>query len=165
LNIFGNVNFDQFIIDSIRILILVSAFGNKKNSSLKLTENKIKLYDYYLKFPATMLDNETVKAKLRNNFDEYYSFFHWKPDIIRYRKVIFYLVAKDLIRRETCENDISYSITDKGTEIINSMQSKYKNDLCELSLFIKKDISKMSDKKIEEEILNRTNILKRVLEV
>lgn len=165
MNILNVVDMDHFIIDSIRILILISAFENKKSKSFKLTENKIKLYDYYLRFPSTMLEDKPAKVRFKNNFDEYYSFFHWKPDVIRYRKVINYLTAKDLIRLEFEKNGIFYLVTEKGTELINSMQSKYKNDLCEIALIIVKYISKISDKKLEEEILAKTNLLKRVLEV
>lgn len=160
--VLNDIALDDFIIDSIRLLILISVFKDKK--SFKLTDTKIKLFDYYLKFPATMLEEESVKISLRKNFDEYYAFFHWKPDIVRYRKTINYLLAKDLIIKEAKENDNCYIVTDKGIELINSMHAKYKNDLSELSLYIEKNISKMSDTKIEEEILRRTNLLKRVLE-
>jgi hypothetical protein len=162
LIVLNDIALDDFIIDSIRLLILISVFKDKK--SFKLTDTKIKLFDYYLKFPATMLEEESVKISLRKNFDEYYAFFHWKPDIVRYRKTINYLLAKDLIIKEAKENDNCYIVTDKGIELINSMHAKYKNDLSELSLYIEKNISKMSDTKIEEEILRRTNLLKRVLE-
>lgn len=40
-----------------------------------MTENKIKLYDYYLKFPCTMLSDDFQKLKEHWNFDEYDAFF------------------------------------------------------------------------------------------
>ena len=163
MSVINEISLDDFVIDSIRILILILAFEDKKN--FKLTDNKIKLYDYYLKFPVTMLGDEELKAKLRQNFDEYYAFFHWKPDLIRYRKTIDFLLAKDLISIEIKEEDRCYLVTPKGVELITVMKSKYKNNLVEFSMFVQKKISKMSDKKIEEDILKKTNLLERVMEV
>lgn len=162
MSVLNEVSLDDFVIDSIRVLILILAFKDKKN--YKLTDNKIKLYDYYLKFPVTMLGDEELKANVRQNFDEYYAFFHWKPDLIRYRKTIDFLLAKDLITIEIKEDDRCYIVTSKGVELLNTMKSKYKNNLVEFSLFVQKKISKMSDKKIEEDILKRTNLLRRVME-
>ncbi|KLU65772.1 hypothetical protein DEAC_c24020 [Desulfosporosinus acididurans] len=163
MSIFYNVSLDTFIIDSIRILVLILAFEDKHG--FKLTDNKIKLYDYYLKFPATMLSGEDLNSIVRQNFDEYYAFFHWKPDLIQYRKVINYLVSKDLIAVEIKDNDKCYAITSRGVELVSSLKSKYKNRLVKFATHVQKKISKISDKKIEEDILQKTNLLKRVLEV
>lgn len=163
MSVINNISLDDFVIDAIRVLILIAAFKDKEG--FKLTDSKIKLYDYYLKFPVTMLGSEELKVNLRQNFDEYYAFFHWKPDLIRYRKTIDFLLAKDLISLHLEDNVKCYIVTSKGFELINAMKSTYKNNLVELSLVIMNKTSKMSDKKIEEDILKKTNLLKRVMEV
>lgn len=153
----NNVSFDDFINDVIRILILINSFEHKK--SFKLTEQKIKLYDYYLKFPITML-NEVEMQKVNNNFDEYYAFFHWKPEVVRYRKTINCLMAKQLIVRELIDDNVIYRITEKGKEMLSLLDNKAK-DLINYSEYIVKNISKLSDFKVEEEIVKKTNILRR----
>lgn len=112
-----------------------------------------------------MFEKEKIEQSFKKNFDEYYSFFHWKPDVIRYRKTLNYLIAKGLITKELNKNEVYYCSTEKGTELINSLSSSYKVQLCNLAVMIVKDISKLSDSKIEEEIRKKTNICNRVLEV
>ena len=97
-----NVNFSDYMTDCVRILILISSA--KKHKSIKLTENRIRLYDYYFRFPFTMIENEAKEAGVEMNVDEYYSFFHWQPDVIRYRQILNYLVAKGFVVIEN-END------------------------------------------------------------
>ena len=98
MNIYNNVALDNFIIDLIRILILLAAFRNRIN--FKLTSNRIKLYDYFLKFPVIMFDQNHIELNSKMNLEEFYAFFHWKPDIIKYRKTINHLIARDLIKRK-----------------------------------------------------------------
>ena len=44
-------NFSDYINDAVRVLVLLNAVKDRK--SIKVTEHKIKLYDYYLKFYST----------------------------------------------------------------------------------------------------------------
>ena len=80
------LNFSDYINDSVRILIILGAVKDKKASDM--TEQRIMLYDYYLKFPLTMMDSFDGSLIELQTLDEYYSFFHWQPDIIRYRQSI-----------------------------------------------------------------------------
>ena len=72
------IDFGDFVTDCVRILVLLNSVTMRK--SIKLTESKIKLYDFYFKFPNTMIE-ETELSRSEKNFDEYYAFFHWKPAI------------------------------------------------------------------------------------
>jgi hypothetical protein len=145
----------DYINDSIRILIIANAVKDKKK--LKLTENKIKLYDYYLKFPKTMFENTTHENEFMDNFDEYYAFFHWQPDLIKYRQVINYLIGKGFIERHFDNKTIFFVITENGIKVINSINSSYKFRLEKFTNNILEDIVKLSDTKIEEDIKKKTN--------
>jgi hypothetical protein len=65
----NNVSFSDYINDCIRILLIINSFKEKK--SFKLTDYKIKLYDYYLKFPKTMLKDIELLNELKNNLEEH----------------------------------------------------------------------------------------------
>lgn len=156
--IINDISFTDYIYDSLRILTLVCAWT--KSKSFALTENKIRLYDYYLKFPSTMLGNDENR-----NIDEYYSFFHWQPDIVKYRKILYFLISKGLITREY-RDDVCYQITDLGSSLLNSL-SNNKVIICwtNQSSSIAKTIGKKSDSEIDREIKNKINIYNRILEV
>lgn len=109
-------NFSDYINDAVRVLVLLNAVKDRK--SIKVTEHKIKLYDYYLKFPCTMLSDD-LPTPQQWNFDEYYAFFHWQPDLIRYRQSLNYLQAKGLIEKALEDNLIVYRITDLGIAALN----------------------------------------------
>jgi hypothetical protein len=157
----NSISFVDYVNDSIRVLIIANIVKNRK--SLKLTENKIKLYDYYLKFPKTMFENSHLDGDFKDNFDEYYSFFHWQPDLIRYRRSINYLIAKGFLERRFENNDLYYIIADNGVELVNSLKSSYAYRLVRLANMLFKSIVKLSDAKIEEEIKRKANIYLRTL--
>ena len=103
------INFTDYINDAVRILILLNA--SKSRKSLAMTERKIMLFDYYLKFPHTMLgDLSEISCDLQT-LDEYYAFFHWQPDIIRYRRSINYLIAKGFVEKLFDKNQTLLRIT------------------------------------------------------
>lgn len=154
------VDFSDYINDSLRILILLDAVKNRK--SVKMTDTKIKLYDYYLKFPYTMLADTININELEWNLDEYYAFFNWKPDVIRYRQSVNYLFAKGLIQRELSSNNLVYSITELGEEALSSVESSYKKKLSEYAEKFIPEVSKLSDKKVEEIIKKKSDILLRL---
>lgn len=146
-------NFSDYINDAVRILVLLYAAKDRK--SIKITENKIKLYDYYLKFPSTMLSDNFQIAQ-RWDFDEYYAFFHWKPNLVRYRQSLNYLQAKELIEKVSEDALTIYRITDLGVEALTSINSPYKNRLIELANYFIPQIYRLSDKKIEKIILEKS---------
>ncbi len=153
-----NTNFSDYITDCVRVLVLIDAV--EKHKTIKLTDSKIKLYDYYYKFPYTMLGDQVKEYGVELNVDEYYSFFHWQPDIIKYRQIMNYLMAKGFIK-STDNGDKVYSITDMGKEALNKIENPYKDRLISLSDLIMKTVKQLSDTKINEEIRHKTNIMSR----
>ena len=153
-----NTIFSDYITDCVRILVLISAV--RKHKSIKLTENKIKLYDYYYKFPYTMLGEKVKCIDIDMNVEEYYSFFHWQPDVIKYRQMINYLIAKGFVKTID-EKDKIFSITELGEEVLNKIENSYKEKLVLLSDVIMESIKKLSDTKINDEICRKNNIILR----
>lgn len=148
-------DFCDYINDSIRILILLN--NSKSRKSLKMDDYKIKLYDYYLKFPYTMIGVDSKIYGFEENIDEYYSFFHWQPDLIKYRQALNYLISKKFIIED---NKSNYKITEIGEEVLQKINNDYfirLNGLC--SEFVIPKVSKLSNKKIEENIRLKANII------
>ncbi len=145
----------NIVMDSIRILLLISKFDKAKNT---LNIEKIMMYDYYLKYPNTMIGSDKLSIDTKYSFYEYYAFFHWKPNISEYNKTLSYLLAKGLISKELRSKEMCYIITEKGLEVINSLKSSYKNTLLEVLNYIKTNVTKMKDSDVEKEILHRTSI-------
>lgn len=156
----STVNFVDYINDSVRLLIILET-ANRLKPTHKITESRIKLYDYYLKFPHTMFDDDLIRDETKANFDEYYAFFHWKPDIVRYRSNLNYLIARGLIEKKLDGSDLFYVICPQGAEALSKMKSGYKQRLTALAVKSFPIISKLSDKKIEEDIAKKTNMLFR----
>lgn len=153
------INFTDYINDAVRILILLNAAQGRK--SLVMTERKIMLFDYYLKFPHTMLSGVADMSCDLQTLDEYYAFFHWQPDVIRYRRSINYLIAKGFVRKEFDKKQTVLSITCLGEEIIGQINTLYKTRMENLTLTFLPMVAKFSDSKIEEQIRNKSNILLR----
>ena len=156
----NKISFADYINDSIRLLIILET-ANRLKPTHRITENRIKLYDYYLKFPRTMSDNALIHDESKSNFDEYYAFFHWKPDIVRYRSNLDYLISKGLIEKRLEGSDLFFVVCPLGIEALLKMKSSYKQRLAELAAKTFPIISKLSDKKIEEEIIKKSDILLR----
>lgn len=149
------LDFCDYINDSIRILILLK--NSKSRKSIKMNEYKIKLYDYYLKFPYTMMGTDAETYEFEENIDEYYSFFHWQPDLIKYRQALNYLMSKGFIIKD---NESNYKITEIGEEVFQKIDNDYfrrLNGFC--SEFVIPKVSKLSDKKIDEDIRLKANII------
>ncbi len=153
------INFTDYINDSVRILILLNSTKNRK--ALVMTERKIMLFDYYLKFPHTMLGDLTDRTFDNQTLDEYYAFFHWQPDIIRYRRSINYLIAKGFVEKRFDKKQTGLSITCLGEEVVGQINTTYKNRMEKLTLIFLPMVAKLSDTKIEEQIRNKSNILLR----
>jgi len=155
----------EFINDVFRILIIAKSLNDVK--SVKLTEYKIMQCDYYLKFPRSMFGSDISEDTFKENFNEYYAFYHWKPDIIAYKNVLRYLLAKELISKTLSTTSVViYSITDKGIEAIDALKNDYKTHLLGLSEKMVSKIKKLSsDTAIDNDIHDRTSLLSRKLEV
>ncbi|WP_082848453.1 ABC-three component system middle component 2 [Clostridium ljungdahlii] len=155
----NNSLISNIIMDSIRILILISKFEVKK--TFKLTMDKIMLYDYYMKFPNTMINTNNLNVNIKYDFYEYYSFYHWKPIVSEYNKVLRYLISKGFIECNFDKKVSYYMITNMGNEFLGKLSSMYKESLEVLSDFVKNNISKKSDSEVENEILMKTGIINR----
>lgn len=153
------INYTEHVNDSIRILILLNVARSRK--SLSVTDRKIMLLDYYLRFPNTMLSDYCDLSADMQTLDEYYAFFHWQPDVIRYRKSLNYLIAKGFVEKRLERNQTIYSITDRGIEAIGKINTKYKTHLEKLTFAFFPVISKLSDSKIEDQIRAKSNVFVR----
>lgn len=149
------LDFCDYMNDTIRILLLLNNIKSKK--SLKMSEYKIKLFDYYLKFPYTMMEKKAEEYGFEESINEYYSFFHWQPDLIKYRQALNYLIAKGFIIKN---EESFYQITEIGMEALQKIENEY---LIKLSSFCSKcvipRIYNLSEKKIDEEIKLKANII------
>lgn len=152
----GTSTFIDSINDSVRILIILKTASRAKSNHL-MTENRIRLYDYYLRFPNTMFGIESVIDEGSVNFDEYYAFFHWKPDVVRYRSCINYLIARGLIEKKLTNANIVFTVLPKGVDALSKIENRYKEKLVGLTERMLPLVSKLSDKKIEEEITKKAN--------
>ena len=120
------------------------------------TINQLELYDFFLRFPKTMAPTKEQSQEEDVSFEEYYSFFHWQPDIIRYRQATNYLIAKGFAEKGIEDNVVVYKITDLGKTVIEKLNNPYKNQLTELMINNVKPLSKLSDKRIEEMIQEKS---------
>lgn len=150
------VNLSEYINDITRVLIILDVSNNYK--SIKLTERKIELYDFFLRFPRTMTIADAPHETQAWSFEEYYSFFHWQPDIIRYRQALNYLIAKGFAIKELVDTAVVYRITDLGKTVLDKLNNPYKDRLVELMTNNAVQLSKLSDKKIEELIQEKSKI-------
>lgn len=149
------LDFCEYINDSIRILLLLKNVNSRK--SLKMNEFKIKLFDYFLKFPYTMMETDAEKYGFEESIDEYYSFFHWEPDLVKYRQVLNFLIAKGFVIKD---DNSTFKITELGIEALEKIDNDYLsnlNNLCSKCIIPK--IYNWSEKKINEEIRLKANII------
>lgn len=145
----------DYINDSVRMLVLLKNTASKK--SLKMTEYKITLYDYFLKFPYTMMEKAAEKYGFEENIDEYYSFFHWQPDLVKYRQALNYLIAKGFVVKN---DEICYQITELGIEALQKINNDYLNNLDAFcSECVIPNLYKLSDKNIGDDIQLKANII------
>lgn len=141
----------NYILNSIRILILINEFKNKK--SVLLDIDKIMLFDYYMKFPNSF-ETETTKQ----DFDDEYSYFHWQPNRDEYFIYINYLYSKGLIDKKLINNKYFYTINILSEEILNSFNSDYYFKLKSVALEIKRKSSSITYKYLDQKIVVRCTI-------
>ena len=144
---------EKTIIDSLRILILISKFGYRK--SFKLNIDKIILYDYYMKFPKTMCEITDSQEILNYSFNEYYSFFQWKPNYCDYIILIKFLLSKGLIDPLIYKEQNICVITQSGNDLLNSIDNKLKEEMEMTAFYIKNELSKKNDGELEKIIFNK----------
>ena len=152
--IIKNVYFDEFYLTMIRVLKLIEMFQSRKK--YKLTNKKIVLFDFYLRFPLITKDEMQNK-----DFDARYSFFHWKPNYALYDAILGLLSAKGLVDKEEQNDKICYFITDNGEKALEEMNCAYMEQLSSLEDYIVKTVANWSDKKIDEYIVEKTYLLRK----
>lgn len=149
------VNSD-LILNSSRILVLISKFESKK--SFKMNLNKIMLYDFYMKFPRTMIKEE-ITGNTQQDFNEFYSFFHWQPDRDEYNLYLRYLLSKKLIDRVIIDKDFCFQISERGEEALSKLESLYSSELNIIAEYVKKEVSRKSDSFVEKTIINNIGMV------
>lgn len=145
----GLVNSD-LILNSTRILVLISKFETKK--SFKMNSYKIMLYDFYMKFPQTMIGKK-AKSESIKDFNEFYSYFHWQPNREEYDLYLRYLLSKRLINKIISGTDYCYQVNERGIEVLGRLESRYFRELDSIAEYVKKEVSTLSDTKVENEII------------
>jgi hypothetical protein len=140
-------------LNSIRILTLISEFESKKSFSMSL--NRIMLYDFFMKYPHTMIPSNEITEREIKDFSEHYSYFHWQPDRDEYNLYLRYLLSKNLIEKKIISNDYSFYINQNGKDVLGQMQSSYYRELAKLSKYIKQSLSKLADTKVEGLIIEK----------
>ncbi len=144
----------RMILDAMRVLTLLFGFKDKK--SYQMTFDKLILFDFYLKFPKTMTSKSNERKK-EYDFEELYSFYHSHPNRETYSKVLSYLIGKGLIEKEIKVGSYIYVINDLGETIIRNFDNPYALSLLKQANFISKEISKLSESKLKDEIMEMTN--------
>lgn len=136
------VTYREYILTLIRIITFLNSLG--KNHKKNTSQERIVLYDFFLKYPE-LLDIKEVK-----DFDTKYSYFHWKPNYRLYAAILADAQARYLI--EYNSESHRYSTTTIGSEFINGMSNIYISNLVETSKYIEKNICRLSNKAINEQI-------------
>lgn len=138
------------LIGMMRVLTLMSAF--EKSKSYQMTFDKLILLDFYMRFPKTMLNLENYSL----DFEELYSFYHSYPDREYYQEILRILISKKLIEKEIRNSNFTYTISHSGYELVYSIDNLYSKNLISTALLIKKNISKLSEANMKEEISSKS---------
>lgn len=143
--IIENVDFADYNLTLIRVLKIIEIFKDK--DKFLLSERKIVMFDYYMRFPF-MTDEDREKQ----NFDDKYAFYFWQPNYSLYEAVLAVLLSKELI----ASREGFYFIESKGIEALSNMDCGYMKSLSSTGQYVLNNVIKLSDKKIEEDILNKS---------
>ena len=144
--IIRGVDFSDFYLTLIRVLKLIDIFKDK-NKNL-LTKKRIIMFDFYMRFPFM-----TEEEREKQNFDEKYAFYFWKPNYTLYDAVLSILFSKGFI---LCKDEC-YLICPRGEEVLKNINCEYMEILTETGDYIINTVLKMSDKRVEEDILSKSN--------
>lgn len=140
----------KYLIGIMRLLTLLSAF--EKSRAYQMTFDKLILLDFYMRFPKTMMNLDNYSF----DFEELYSFYHSYPDREYYQEMLRILISKKLIEKEIQNSSFIYRIKPIGIDLVNSIDNTYSHSLISTALLIKKNISKLSEANIKEEIYSKS---------
>lgn len=101
------------------------------------------------------------ELNMKWNFDEYYAFFHWQPDLIRYRQSLNFLISKGFIEKVLDNHAVVFRIKELGTKVLSSIDTPYKNRLMGLSDKLIPKVIKLSESAIEQLIREKSNLYLR----
>ncbi len=142
----------ELIASSMRLLTLL--FGFKDKTSFQMTFDKLILYDFYLRFPKTMI-GETANVE-EYDFEELFSFYHSEPDRENYHRLIKFLRSKGLISKVIKDGSFIYQITELGKTTVLKIDSPLSIQLIKNANVIAKKYSKIADSVLKDEIHQRT---------
>lgn len=140
----------KYLIGMMRVLTLMSAF--EKSKSYQMTFDKLILLDFYMRFPKTMMNLESYAF----DFEELYSFYHSYPDREYYQEILRILISKKLIEKEVISSSFIYKINSSGYNLVRSINNSYSINMFNTAILIKKNISKLSETNMKEEIYNKS---------
>lgn len=140
-----DVDFSDFYLTLIRVLKIIEVFKEKKK--FLLTKKRITMFDYYMRFQFM-----TGEEREKQNFDEKYAIYFWKPNYSLYEAVLAILISKELV---SCEGEV-YHIEKKGEEAILNMKCDYMEKLSKAGNYVLNTVTKMTEKRIEEDIVNKS---------
>ncbi|MEP3569749.1 MAG: ABC-three component system middle component 2, partial [Flavobacteriaceae bacterium] len=126
----------------------------KKNRTYQMTFDRVILFDFYMRFPQTMIREDDDASGF--DFEELYSFFHAHPDRENYQKSLNFLLAKELISKEISNSSFIYRITELGIDTVNDIDNPFSNRMKDNAQLVKSNISRMSETKIKEEISSKS---------
>lgn len=140
----------KYLIGIMRLLTLLSAF--EKSRTYQMTFDRLILLDFYMRFPKTMMNLDNYSF----DFEELYSFYHSYPDREYYQEMLRILTSKKLIEKEIQNSSFIYRIKPIGVELVKSIDNTYSHSLISTALLIKKNISKLSEANMKQEIYNKS---------
>lgn len=140
--IIDGVSYKEYLLTLIRITVFLDCLG--ENHKKKTSEDRIVLYDFFLKYP------ELLEITNLKDFDTKFSYFHWKPNYRLYTAILVDAQARALLEYDAENN--RYVSTKLGSDFINGMSNNYVTNLVKTSKYIEKNICKLSNKKINEKI-------------
>ncbi|MBC1557369.1 hypothetical protein HB911_01495 [Listeria booriae] len=143
--IIKGISFQEYNLTIVRIATFLSILD--KDHKKLTTKDRLILFDFYLKYPEL-----TSNFEEKIDFDTKYSYFHWKPNYRLYSASLADLKARELIFYSS-ENGCYY-ITDRGNEFVLGMGNTYVDKTKVVSEYINKNILKLSNKAIMEDIEN-----------
>lgn len=148
-----NLLHSDLILGSGRLLVLLSKF--QKAKTYKMNLDKIMVLDFYMKFPNKMFGDKSIEGEALD-FNDMYSYFHWKPDRDQYNLFLNYLLSKRLLKKEIIKKDFIYFISEEGLSVVSQFESKYYQQLDSTAKYIKNHISDLSDQKLENMIIEKS---------
>lgn len=141
--IIENVSFKEYYLTMIRMITFLNYLGEEHKKST--TEDRLVLYDFYLKYPELINNQNKV-----TDFDTKYSYFHWRPNYKLYSAVLADLTSRDLIKKNVESG--RYYINENGKILSTKMINTYIETLNSTSEYLQKNICKLSNKGIYEDI-------------